>query len=199
MPTRTALIICVGLLLVSETARAGPRDSGTYGIAELEGGALLSGNGGPALRAALGAGAKWKRWPARFYIVGQFGASSYSADDPAMRGSAAEEGAFYDLTLGPRVYLPIVGALRLFVEGQFGASLASASHFEYGRSTAYAREWLWLVQVCAGLQWRLLYELSIGARVSLAFNGSGLPGVARYAGAHSAARPALTGGVTWHF
>lgn len=201
MPVLSALVACLGLLLAAERARAAPRDTGTHAIAELEGGALLSGKGGPALRAALGIGGKWRGFPARFYLVGHFGASGYVAEPPESRAQeqSSEEGAFYDFALGPRVYWPIIGPLRLFVEALAGATLASANHVEYGRSSLSASEWLLLAQASAGLQWRLLYQLSVGARVSVTLNESGLTGVARYAGVHDRVRSALTAGVTWHF
>ena len=179
-------------------ALAAPRsDPGTHFLAELEGGVLLTGDAGPALRASLGAGGKWKGFPARFYGIGQFGVSSYTASSPAHAGS--ESGAFQDLALGLRVVLPLVSELRVFVEGLVGASLASARYMEPGLSTLHAREWLGLALFSGGLQYRVWYELSVGVRVSLALNPSGLVGVARDAGVHDGGRLALTGGLTWHF
>ena len=202
MRSLASLCLCTLLTLCAANhARAAPRDRGTHYLAELDGGALLTGQSGPAFRAALGVGGKWKGFPLRFYLIGQFGASSYAAEAPAGLATAAatEQGAYEDLALGPRVVVPIYGPLRLYVEGVFGASLASARHIEPGRPELYARQWLTLAIVSAALQWRVLYPLSLGVRFSAAFNEDGLPGVARYAGVHDAARLALTGGVTWHF
>jgi len=105
----------------------------------------------------------------------------------------------YSSTQAKAVVLPIVSELRVFVEGLLGASLASARYTEPGLATLHAREWLGLALLSGGLQWRVLYQLSLGVRVSLALNPSGLTGVARYAGLHDGGRLALTGGVTWHF
>jgi hypothetical protein len=195
----TCLVVLLGGL--GRAWAAPPSDPGTHFLAELEGGALLTGDAGPALRAAVGAGGKWKGFPARFYAIGQFGVSSYAASPPTYltARAGAESGAFQDLALGLRVVLPVVSELRVFVEGLLGASLASARYMEPGLAPLHAREWLGLALLSGGLQWRVFYQLSVGARVSLALNPSGLAGVARYAGVHDGGRLALTGGVTWHF
>lgn len=176
-------------------------DPGTHFLAELEGGVLLSGDAGPAMRASLGVGAKWKGFPARFYAIGQFGASSYVASPPRelAAGGGRESGAFQDLALGLRVVLPIVSELRVYVEGLGGGTLASARFQEPGLGTLHAREWLGLALLSGGLQYRIFYQLSVGARLSVAFNPTALAGVARYAGVHDGGRLMLTGGVTWHF
>jgi hypothetical protein len=170
-------------------------------LAELDAGALLSGDGGPAVRGAFGAGAKFKHFPVRFYLLWAIGASAYVATPApgASVWSGNEQGSFYDVALGPRLYLPIIGPLRVFVEGLFGASRASGTYEAEGMPAVHAYEWLALAQLSAGLQWRVLYELSWGVRAGLAFTESGLTGVARMAGAHDAARPSLMAGVTWHF
>ena len=191
-------------LIVFGLAHAAPalaKRPGTHFLAELDGGAVLTGNGGPAARVAFGAGAKLKRFPARFYLLGQFAASSYQADAPSELSpwSGVEEGSFDDLALGPRVYLPIVGPLRFFVEGMFGATLASGSYVEAGLLPLEGDQWVALALVSTGVQLRLLHELSIGLRAGFAFNATGLTGIARVAGIHDDVRPTLTGGVTWHF
>jgi len=182
-------------------APASAASAGTHFLLELDGGALLSGSGGPAVRTAFGAGGKLKGFPVRFYLLGQVGASAYTAtpsrEDAGWLGS--EQGSFYDFALGPRLYLPIIGPLRVFVEGLLGASRASGIYDAPGRASLQAYEWLALAQLSAGLQWRVLHELSCGVRAGLAFTETGLTGVARSAGAHDVARPSLMAGVTWHF
>ena len=195
------LSFALALGCVTHAAPAAAKRPGTHFLAELDGGVLLSGSGGPAARVAVGAGAKFTNFPARFYLLGSFSASAYEA--AAARSVSpwpgSEEGNFDDFALGPRVYLPIVGPLRFFAEGLFGATLAYGTYTEQGLAPLHAYEWLALAQVAVGLQWRLLYELSLGVRAGLAFNQAGLTGVARVAGVHDEARPTLTAGVTWHF
>jgi hypothetical protein len=198
-------IVYLSLSVASCLIRAAPAlaapPAGTHFLAELDGGAVLSGCGGPAVRAAFGAGGKFKGFPVRFYLLGQVGASSYVAS-PARELSGwlgREQGSFYDFALGPRLYLPIIGPLRVFVEGLFGASLASGTYEEAGLARLHAYEWLALAQLSVGLQWRLFHEFSWGVRAGLAFNETGLTGIARSAGVHAAARPGLMTGVTWHF
>lgn len=202
--TRVMMVLAIGWLVLATAtsrARAAPRDRGTHFLAELEAGGVLTGSGGPAMRLAFGAGAKWRSFPVRFYLVGQLGTSSYTAQAPPPypTASSSEEGAFQDLALGPRLYVPVWGPLRVFVEGLVGATFASATRARYAGATLTAHEWLALLQLSAGLQWRILYQLSLGARASVALNEAGLVGVARYAGVHSDARPSITGAVTWHF
>lgn len=198
-------VISAGLFVLfgasSQVHAEPPRDPGTRYIAELEGGALLTGDAGPAVRASLGFGGKWKGFPARFYLIGQLGASSYVASPPAYLASrmGSESGAFHELALGLRVLVPVISELRVLVEGLVGGTLASASYIEPGIAELHARQWLGLALLSAGLQWRFLYQFSVGARVSLALNPSGLVGVARYAGVHDGGRLAITGGLTWHF
>lgn len=181
------------------TAHAKPR--GSHFLAEVDLGACLSGDAGPAASIALGAGGKFKGFPARFYLLGRFGRSEYQATSSAVMSpwSGAESGSFGDLALGPRVYLPLVGPLRWFLDGLFGASLASGTYLEPGLAPLSAEQWLALAAVSTGLQLRLLYELSFGARVEFAFNQGGLIGVQRVAGVHDSVRTTFTGGLTWHF
>lgn len=174
---------------------------GTHFLVELDGGALLTGDGGPAVHVAMGAGAKLKQFPARFYLLGEFGASGYGATTPRdfSPWPGSERGEFEDLALGPRVYWPILDALRIYVEGLVGATYASGTYSEYGLQPLRAYEWLALAQLGVGLQWRFWYELALGVRAGFSFNESGLTGVSRAAGAHDSVRTTLTAGLTWHF
>jgi hypothetical protein len=176
--------------------RVAAKDRGTHFLAELDGGALLSGSGGPAVRAVLGVGGKLEHTPARFYLIGQYALSTYAADDSH---AGSERGVFDDWALGPRVYLPLVASVRIFLEATFGATLASGTYTTAGLAPLQAREWLALAQLSAGLQWRVLYELSLGLRGGLALQQTGLVGVARSAGAHDLLRPSIMAGLTWHF
>ncbi|MET0390384.1 MAG: hypothetical protein ABW321_30710, partial [Polyangiales bacterium] len=104
-----------------------------------------------------------------------------------------------DLAIGPRIYVPISEAWRVFGEAVFGASLANGQYSELGRPPLRAQEWLALAQLSVGVQWRVVYALSLGLSASFAFNETGLIGVARTSGAHAAVRPSVMGGIAWHF
>jgi hypothetical protein len=186
---------------LARPAAAHARGPGSHFLAELDLGACLSGDAGPAASFALGAGGKFRGFPARFYLLGRFERSEYSATSPAAISPwpGAETGNYADLALGPRVYLPIVGELRWFTDGLVGASWVSGTYVEQGLAPLSAEQWLPLAAVSTGLQLRVLYALSIGARVEFAFNRAGLVGVERSAGVHDAVRTTITGGVTWHF
>jgi hypothetical protein len=202
MPLRgsTAVLVLVAVSAVVPAAAHAKRP-GSHFLAEVDAGACLSGDAGPAASVAFGAGGKLKGFPARFYLLGRMGQSEYQATSSAAMSPwpGAERGSFSDFAIGPRVYVPLVGPLRWFVDGLFGATLASGTYVEQGLAPLSAEQWLALAVVSTGLQWRLLYELSISARVGVAFNEAGLIGVERVAGVHDTARTTLTGGLTWLF
>jgi hypothetical protein len=194
-----ALLGCLAACVAAPSAaHARP---GTHFLVELDAGATLSGNGGPAAALALGAGGKLKGFPARFYLLGRTSVSEYDADasSPASAEPAIESGSFRDFALGPRVYLPLIGPLRWFAEGLFGASDASGTFLEPGLLPLSAEQWSPLAMISSGLQMRIFYELSLGVRFAMAWNGPGLIGVERVAGLHDPMRMSVTGGVTWHF
>ena len=194
-PAVIALMCCV------HAQRACARGTSTHFLAELDAGATLSGSGGPAASIALGAGGKLECLPPRFYVIGTFAASTYTASSSAAQSPwpATENGRFADLALGPRVYVPVLG-VRWFGEALLGASHASATYDEAGLSTELvADEWLVLAMVATGVQWRLLPALSIGLRVAFSFNEAGLIGVARLAGVHDTARTSIGLGAAWQF
>jgi hypothetical protein len=175
---------------------------GTHFLAELDAGALLSGDGGPTASVALGAGGKLRGFAPRFYLLGTFGVGEYEAAPAAdlATWAGSETGTFSDLALGPRVYVPIIGRLRWFGEGLLGASYASATYVEPGLPAPLAAgEWLLLGVVATGLQWRFSTAIAAGARVAFSFNEAGLAGVSRLAGVHDDARTAVMLGATWHF
>jgi hypothetical protein len=197
---RWLLPLACALAFCARPAPAHAKRPGTHFLAELDAGASLTGDGGPQASIALGAGGKLKGFAPRFYVLGSFARSAYEASSGAPF-DGDEYGSFGDLALGPRVYLPIAGPLRLFVDGQLGASYASATFVERdsGRGPLSADEWLGLGIVSSGLSLRLIRALSIGARVSLAFNEAGLAGAARLAGVRDPVRVSINAGVTWHF
>jgi hypothetical protein len=197
--------IVLAVIAAACCARAAPahaRSSGTHFLAELDTGALLSGDSGPAATIAFGAGGKLRGFAPRLYLLGTIGCSEYEASPPAAEATWAgiETGTFSDLALGPRVYVPIFGPLRWFGEGLLGASYAAASYAEPGLASALqAGDWLLLGVVATGLQWRFTRALALGVRVAFSFNEAGLTGVARLAGVHDSARTTLALGATWHF
>jgi hypothetical protein len=195
-----AALVFVFVCIAAPTA-AHARGPGSHFLAELDAGACLSGDAGPAASIAIGAGGKFRGFPARFYLLGRFERSEYSATSPAAISPwpGSETGDFSDLAFGPRVYLPIVGPLRWFADGLIGASWVSGAYVERGLAPLSAEQWLALAAVSTGLQLRVSYALSVGARVEFAFNPSGLVGVERSAGLHDPVRTTITGGVTWHF
>lgn len=204
------LLVVVALLGVGALApgsaaqaqpRAQPRPSATYFLGELELGASFTGDGGAAGAVTFGGGGMLRGSRLRFYLLGRAGFSQYGDDGRGALGSRRghESGSFRDLALGPRVYVPLWGNLRWYVDGMVGASHASGSFTTAGGPSLQAYEWVWLINAGSGFQLRMSRMLSLGLRVNFAFNGDGLIGVMRNAGLHDPVRTAATGGVSWHF
>lgn len=172
----------------------------THFLAELELGAAFTGHGGPAGAVTFGGGGMLRGSSLRFYLLGRASLSEYSAGAAgALGGHGHESGSFRDLALGPRVYVPLWGNLRWYLDGMVGGSHVSGSFASAGRPALEAYEWVWLLNAGSGLQLRVSRLVSLGLRANFAFNGKGLVGVMRSAGLHDPLRASLTGGVTWHF
>jgi hypothetical protein len=189
---RWPLLAAVAAVCLLHALPVQAKRAGTHFLVEIDAGACLSGDAGPAASVAFGAGGKFKGFAPRFYVLGSYGYSEYSAE-------SVEEGGFSDLALGPRMVLPIIGPLRWFIDGSFGASYATGRFLEPELAPLAADEWLALARVSTGLQLRLIKTLSLGMRVGFAFNEAGLVGVSRLAGVHDPFRTTVSAGVTWHF
>lgn len=195
-----AALCTLGLVLATAAAPDRAQARGSHFLLELDGGAALTGDGGAALSADFGIGGKPPGWTPRLYFIAHGGLSLYGVEDEGVDGVALhEEGDFRDIAAGLRVYVPIARELRWLGEALLGASYATGRYTEPGLGPLEAEEWLLLGLLSTGLQQRVLQELSIGARVTLALNETGLVGVHRVAGASDAARLTITAGLTWHF
>ena len=192
-------LLWLGLLLAGALLPDRAQARGSHFLLEVGAGATLSGDGGVAVSADLGAGGKFRAFPPRFYWIAHFGLSHYEEERLSALPPQHEEGSFYDLATGPRVYVPLSGELRWLGEALLGASRVEGRYSQPDLGPLSAERWLLLGLLSTGLQLRVLQQLSVGVRITLALDQGTLPGVHRLAGASSPARTSLTTGLTWHF
>lgn len=174
---------------------------GTHFLAEINGGTSISGKPGLSVGGLLGVGGKLRGFPLRFYLVGEFSYATGGQEGTLASPSLAfrEERSYRDLAAGLRIYVPIWGPLRLFVDGMGGGSYVSASFDREGLSPLAASDWYGLGLVATGLQVRLFHHMSVGVRAKLVFTRDGLAEMREMMGVDTAMRSSVTAGLTWHF
>ncbi len=144
---------------------------GTHFIAEANAGATTFGTGGLTLGGLLGVGGKLGSFPPRFYLVGEV-AQTRVKDEVREGGgfSFRHERTYLDLGVGPRVYIPVYGPIRVFGDAVFGQSLATTELERSDFGLIEQEGWVRFSQVGVGAQVRLFHSLSIGARARWAWN-----------------------------
>jgi hypothetical protein len=183
------------------TVRPSGRQDGTHFLAEVNGGGTVSGGRGPMVGGLLGIGGKLRALPFRFYLVGEF-AYSGGIDDgisPTLGTSFRDERARRDLDFGLRVYLPLLGPVRLFGDVLGGASYVTTSLERQGLPTLSGGGWSGLAVAAVGLQVRLISQLSFGARVRFALTSEETDGLRATMGSSSHRPITCMAGMTWHF
>lgn len=184
-----ALLISLGIAGAQEV-RAEP---GTYFLIEGDGGyeiggAFAEGPDGWARGITIGAGAKPKGWPLRFFGIASFSwADLEGAVEGSAEGAVIERDAF-KWSLGLRVIAPIAERLRAIVDTTLGSILVdSTAILGRGAERIASRDEGFFVGVRIGLQWRLHYRASVGARFDLTLPTglSGFDPLAEAAGARS--------------
>jgi hypothetical protein len=178
-----------------------PPQPGTHFIAEINGGGSFTGNVGPAVGGVLGVGGKLRGFPLRFYLIGELSWASVSSEGTLPSGSLAfrEERSYRDLALGLRIYVPVYGPLRLFVDAMGGGSHAAALMEREGLSTLSTNDWNAVGLLASGVQVRLFHHLSIGLRARVVLGGDNLEGLRQLVGTDTPTRTSMTAGLTWHF
>lgn len=160
-----ALIVLPGV-----AARAEP---GTYFLIEGDagyeiGGAFPEGPDGWARGITIGAGAKPKGWPLRFFGIASFSwADLEGAVDGSAEGAVIERDTF-TWAMGLRVIAPIAARLRAIVDTTLGSTaVESTATLGRGAERIVSRDDGFTVGIRLGLQWRLHYRVSLGARMDL--------------------------------
>ncbi|MCC6749700.1 MAG: hypothetical protein IT371_18685 [Deltaproteobacteria bacterium] len=175
-----------------------PAEAGTHFLAEVNGGASLRHDGGVAFSGLLGAGGRLG--PLRLYVVGEVGYRSDASTDAGSTGRGYHDvRSFRDLALGLRVYLAVVGPMRLLTDVQVGGTHVSAALDRPGLPIRHAAGWLPFFQLGAGLQVRLLHHLSVGLRGTVVATSDDLGGLRAMVAQTGVHRVALTAGLTCHF
>jgi hypothetical protein len=153
------------------TRRARP---GTFFFAEAGlgfglGEAFAEGPSGLATGFTLGAGGKPKGWPLRFFGIARFAWSELDADiDSGLERSQIERSVI-DWSFGLRVIAPISGRLRFLVDTTLGGlHVESDAILGGGAERITSDDASFLVAFGLALQYRLLYNFSLGARMDIA-------------------------------
>lgn len=172
---------------------------GTHFLSEFNGGVHL-GDEGSALQALLGVGGKPRGFPLRFYLVGEVGYSSIEQISRGVDGGAIQDlRGSLDLAAGLRIYWPVLGSLRLFVDGLLGVSRVDATLHHQGFRSLHSNDFYLAGIMAGGVQYRLIRSLSLGLRLRVTLAEDGLAEPRRALLGSSSTRTSLTGGLTWHF
>lgn len=174
--SKLALIALASSMAQQSVAREVRHDSrpGTFMLAEVDfgyglGEAFAEGPDGFATNLTLGAGGKPKGWPLRFFGIARIGWWSLSSDvDNGLEASLIEREVF-NWSFGLRVIAPIVSRLRLIVDTTLGGTqVESFATLGSGAERIGVSDGSFLVAFGVGLQYRLHYNFSIGARMDIA-------------------------------
>lgn len=179
-----------------------PPQPGTHFIAELNGGGSFAGGAGPAVGGVVGVGGKLRGFPLPFYLIGELAYSSAAQDGALQSGSVDfhEERSYRDLALGLRVYIPVYGPLRLFVDAMGGGSHVAALVERDNLTALSSSHWAGMGLLATGLQLRLFHHLSVGLRAKVVLaGGDALDGLREVLRIETPTRTSATAGLTWHF
>jgi hypothetical protein len=164
-----AALALAAVLALPAAASAG----GSFFIAELNNGLTVpmweepGVSPGYALGFTGGFGGKFKGNPLRFYLIGQLNVGSFTAERVHNGKLRLIDRQVTDYSAGVRIMLPIVKHLRVF--GEFGLGIAqldsSATSPELPGNIVIRDTTSDLAVFSAvGVQYRLLYHLSLGAK-----------------------------------
>lgn len=173
--------VCLGVWICAalSLASAGEANAnGTHFIAELNNGLSvpLGYEGGYepgyALGLTVGVGGKFKAYPTRFYLLGQFNTSSFSADRVFNNKRRLVDRQVTDVSGGLRMLWPVNNRLRAYAEFGLGFaqidSTASSPDLP-GQIILRNTETDLTFFTAGGLQYRLLRHFSLGVKADFAF------------------------------
>ena len=115
-------------------------------------------------------GGKFKGFPPRFYLYFRASQTFFGAEDVTSSWGSAGcvERSYTALLGGLRIVIPLWAHLRLNIESGAGSFFSQNSYSESGFSRQYSEE-LIVVEVGAGLNWRLFRWLSLGVMYDYTF------------------------------
>jgi hypothetical protein len=141
---------------------------GTHFIGELRLGSTVDGAGDLAYGGVLGVGGRWYGLPP-IYLIGSVDhtSSGRAGRDPSGFGYD-EHLSLTPIGTGLRVYVPFGGPFRLMADITVGA-VATRASFDDGSQRVIEDLWLPYTELGIGPQFRVMHQLSLGARASIAF------------------------------
>ncbi len=119
----------------------------------------------------FGAGLKIPQTNLRFYLFTEFGFGNFkvSREDSDM-GSIFLKTTFIDFALGTRLYIAFAGRHRLLTDFIFSKKYLYFNYFQYGfEKDLEAEEGDYAFKLGFGYQYRLSYNLSLGAKIQFEF------------------------------
>jgi len=165
---------------------------GSHFLLEGSAGFGLAGASGVTWGGMLGAGGRLPGSPLRLYFVGELAESTGERERTIGGTTELVQYEAMDASLGLRGYVPVYGRLRFFADALLGRTLSTTpADGEFARTSA----WTTLFALAAGLQLRVVDEVSCGARGRVAFGGDG----EGFSGSASDQRWSLGATLTAHF
>jgi hypothetical protein len=132
---------------------------------------------GPVFSGMLGAGGRVPGSPLRLYLATELARTSGDVSAASSEGAYPLEVASTDMSLGFRGYVPVYARLRFFADALIGRSLTEVSPVSSGppqvdfRRSGAANDWSTVFTLAAGVQLRVIDELSCGARGRVTLGG----------------------------
>jgi hypothetical protein len=185
-----------GIRTPAPTERSEP---GTHFIAGIEAGLGVGGSVGFASAFTLGIGGKLVGFPLRFYLLGELGYVDAGSEGVIDGRGFREDRGYWDLMLGMRVYIPVFGPLRVFVDALGGTTLTTASLTYADMTPQHTSGWDLAAVVGVGLQVRVLHHFSVGGRLRVLFAGDPLSELRDQLTIGGPWPVSATAGLTWHF
>ncbi len=165
------LVVARAGLLAGERARAAPA---TIFIGEAWGGYSFAGAfpedpSGPTGGVTVGLGGRPRGLPIRFYGIASLGFSHLDATRREPFDHATVTRDVVAWSFGLRTLAPLAAKLRVFADFAIGGfHVASAAVLDDGAERLESHDGSFLVSIGAGLQYRPLTHLSLGARAEFA-------------------------------
>jgi hypothetical protein len=179
--SRLYMTLAAGLIVAIAVALGGQQDAqadGSHFIAEVHNGVGIplgyEGDYTPgyALGVTLGAGGKFTRNPTRFYLIGQFNTSSFSADRMYNNRRRLVERQVTDLNAGLRMLWPVMRRLRVYADLALGVAQIDSQTFSPDLPARFVINDVdsnFALFTSAGLQYRFAYFFSAGTKADFAF------------------------------
>lgn len=170
------MLLLPGVGAASARADEGRRDPrpGTFFLLEAGlgyelGTAFAEAPGGLHTGVTLGVGGKPKGWPLRLFGIMRLGWAGLSGDVVTALERSTIERDVFDWSFGLRVIAPITGRLRFIADTTLGGTqVESRATLGGGAERIASDDGSFLVAFGFGLQYRLHYNFSVGARMDVA-------------------------------